>query len=125
MALPLFDDVVVDAVPPRDGPVQIHAGYAPTAAHTSARLSATPFELEDSRPKSHRLVPVRYGTPCFMAFWSGFQRGADGQGPPAREADEHVTKYTADGYHVGRIVGAMRQQQRVREEQRARDRRAR
>jgi len=54
MSLPLFDDVLVDAVPRRDGPVRIHEGHAPTTAHTSARLSATPFELDDHRPKSHR-----------------------------------------------------------------------
>jgi hypothetical protein len=126
MALPLFDDVVLDAVPPRDGPVRIHEGDAPTAAHTTARLLAAPFELDDHRPKSHRPALVaRHGTPAYFAYWNAFKRGADGQSPPGVEHDEVIARYAADGFNTGRIVYRIREQQRVRDEQRARERRAR
>jgi len=103
MPLPLFDDVLVDAAPPRDGPVRIHEGKAPTAAHTSARLSAAPFELEDPTPKLYRIPPVRHGTPLYFAYWTAFQRGADGQSPPGVEHDETIARYAADGYNIGRL----------------------
>jgi hypothetical protein len=104
MALPLFDGVLVDAVPLRDGPVRIHEGKSPTAAHTTARLSAAPFELDDHRPKSHRPPTVaRHGTPEYFAYQTAFHRGADGQSPPGREHDEQIAAYAASGYRVGRL----------------------
>lgn len=104
MALPLFDDVVIDAVPPKDGPVRIHEDRVPTAAHTSARLSAASFDLDgDERPRSHRPPPVRHGTPLYFTFWTAFRRGADGQTPPGVEHDDEVARYAADGYNIGRL----------------------
>lgn len=105
MALPLFDDVVLDAVPARDGPVRIHEGHAPTAAHTSARLSPAPFELDDPRPKSHRPATIaRHGTPEYHAYWSAFSKGLSGQSAPGAEHDEQITRYLRDGYRLGTLA---------------------
>jgi hypothetical protein len=101
MSLPLFDGVLVDAVPRRDGPVRIHEGHAPTAAHTSARLSAAPFELDDHRPKSFRPSVIRHGSAEYFTFWNAFRRGADGQTPPGVEHDATIARYAADGYNLG------------------------
>lgn len=112
MALPLFDDVVLDAVPPRDGPVRIHEGHAPTAAHTSAHLSTAPaapqpfFELEDPRPRIYRPATVAvYGSPEYFSYWRAFALGKDGQSAPGAEHDEQINHYLRDGYRLGKLVG--------------------
>lgn len=108
VSLPLFDDVVLDAVPQRDGPVRIHEDSVPTTAHTSARLSAAPadFALDDHRPKSHRPATVApYGSVYERAFWSAFRKGQAGQSAPGAEHDEEINRYLRDGYRLGKLVG--------------------
>jgi len=116
MSLPLFDDVLIDAVPPRDGPVRKHEVLDPTTAHTSARLSAAPFDLDDHRPKSHRPPTIaRHGTPEYWAFHRAFALGAEGQTPPGVEHDETIARYAADGFRVGRLfrpLDVMKENQR-------------
>lgn len=107
MALPLFDDVIVSAVPLRDGPVRTQEGKSPTTAHTSARLSASPFVLDgDDRPKSHRPATIaRHGSVYERAYWSAFAKGKAGQSAPGAEHDEEINRYLRDGYRLGKLVG--------------------
>lgn len=78
--LPLFDD----APAPRADPLA--------------------FVLDgDERPRSHRPPPVRPGHPCYVAYWTAFNRGADGQSAPGEDADEHVRAYVKSGYRIGRL----------------------
>jgi hypothetical protein len=112
VSLPLFDDVVVDAVPPRDGPVRIHEDLVPTTAHTSARLSTAPappqpfFELDDPRPRSYRPATLAVvGSPEYAAYWSAFHKGKEGQSAPGAEHDEGINRYLRDGYRLGKLVG--------------------
>lgn len=46
---------------------------------------------------------ITHDSPEAFAFWTAFKRGAEGQGPPAPEADEDVTRYAKDGYRIGRL----------------------
>lgn len=83
MPLPLFDEPVAPA-PPRPAP--------------------PPFELDDHRPKSHRPPTIaRQGSAEHFAWWTAFNRGADGQSPPGAEHDEQIAAYAASGYRVGRL----------------------
>lgn len=104
MPLPLFDNVVVDAVPKRDEPVRTPS--TPVTPHTSAaRLSPPPFELDDPRPKSHRPATIaRVGTPEYHAYWSAFRKALDGQSAPGPEHDPQITQYLRDGYRLGQLA---------------------
>lgn len=106
MALPLFDDVLVDALAP--APDSGPRGESREAFERD-RFGETgdrPFELDDHRPKSHRPATVaRYGSPCYFAFWQAFNKGKDGQSPPGREHDEDINRYVQDGYRLGKLVG--------------------
>jgi hypothetical protein len=106
MALPLFDNVLVDAVPPE--PVRPPRNSEREAFERDRFATAGPFE-EFTLTSGHnvgiyRIPEVRHGDPRYWAFWNAFKRGADGQSPPGVEHDEEIARYAADGYHLGRLM---------------------
>lgn len=46
---------------------------------------------------------IRVGTPEYDAFWSAFQRGAEGAPGPVVAGDRDRAAATASGYKIGRL----------------------
>lgn len=105
MALPLFDDVVVDAVPAPARPARNPEREEFERDRFGLAGPVGAFALDDPRPKSHRPATfARYGSVYERAYWSAFRKGKDGQSAPGREHDEDINRYLRDGYRLGQLV---------------------